>query len=151
VALAGVTSHENVGGIVRTAAGLGATGVIVDGATCDPFVRRAARASMGAIFSLPLWRTDDLPATLRGLRERHGVRALAAHLHEPCVDLPRADLDGGLALVVGAEGDGVPDAVLAACDAAIRIPMRAGFDCFNVATSTAIVLYEIVRRRAALS
>lgn len=149
VALAGVTSHENVGGIVRTAAGFGATGLIADGATCDPFVRRAARASMGAIFELPIWRTDDLPGSLRDLRERHGVRSLAAHIHEPCTDLPRADLDGGLALVLGAEGEGVPPDVLAACDLSVRIPMRVGFDCFNVATSAAILLYEIVRRHSA--
>ena len=148
IALAGVSSHDNVGGILRTAAGFGATGMLLDRASCDPFVRRAARTSMGAIFALPIWRVDDLPATLIRLRDEHGIRSLAAHVHEPYEDLPTANLSGGTVIVLGAEGTGVPDDVVAACDASVRIPMDPSFDCFNVATAAAIIMYEVARQRS---
>jgi tRNA G18 (ribose-2'-O)-methylase SpoU len=83
VALDGVSSAENVGAIVRSMAGLGADGLIADRATCDPYVRRAARVSMGGIFRMPVWRVDDLPATIARLRAECGTRSVAAHNHRP--------------------------------------------------------------------
>lgn len=148
VALTGVSSPENVGGILRTMAGFGATGLLIDSATCDPFVRRAARVSMGAAFRLPVWRVDDLPAAFASLRAACGTRVLGAHLYEPVVDLPDADLSGNLLLVLGSEADGLSDEVAAACDACVRIPMDPEWDCFNVGTAGAILLWEVARRRA---
>ena len=147
VALAGVSSHENVGGVLRTMAGFGVSGLLIDPATCDPFVRRAARVSMGAVFEIPVWRADDLPATIRQLREHCGTRSIAAHLHDPCTDLDRADLSGNILLALGSEADGLPDNVVEACDVSVRIPMDPTWDCFNVGTAGAVFLWEIFRRR----
>lgn len=149
VALAGVSNAENVGGMLRTMAGFGATGLIVDAATCDPFVRRAARVSMGAAFRIPVWRSTDLPADLGRLRAECGMRVLAAHLHGERVTLDEADLAGPLILALGSEADGLPDDVAAACDLSVEIPMSGDWSCLNVGTAGAILLWEITRRRRA--
>ena len=148
VALAGVSNAENVGGILRTMAGFGATGLLIDAATCDPFVRRAARVSMGAAFRIPVWRSPDLAADIRRLREECAIRAVAAHLHGDCVALQNADLCGPLLVALGSEADGLPAEVAAACDISAMIPMSADWSCLNVGTAGAIVLWEVARRRA---
>lgn len=147
VALSGVAQADNVGGILRSLAGFGGDGALLDGATCDPFVRRAARVSMGAVFHLPVWRPVNLPGELPRLREQHGYRVVAADVHEPCVDLDRAELGDRVVVVLGAEGDGLPSAVRDACDTAVTIPMDPSWDCLNVGTAGAILLWEIARRR----
>jgi tRNA G18 (ribose-2'-O)-methylase SpoU len=149
VALAGVSNAENVGGILRTMAGFGATGLLVDAATCDPFVRRAARVSMGAAFRIPVWRAPNLPGDLARLRAERGVRVLAAHLHGETVPLDEADLSGPLVVALGSEADGLPDDVTAACDLSVEIPMSGDWSCLNVGTAGAILLWEITRRRRA--
>lgn len=147
VALEGVSGAENVGGLVRSCAGFGATGLILDAASHDPFVRRAARVSMGAIFHLPVWKVPSLPPVLADLRARCGTRSVAAHLYEPVEDLDRADLAGPLVVVLGSEAVGITDPVLAACDVRVKIPMHENWGCLNVATAGAVMLWEIARRR----
>lgn len=149
VALCGVSGAENVGGMLRNAAGFGADGVILDAPSHDPYVRRAARVSMGAVFHVPVWRVDDVVPALRALRDRYGTRSVAAHLYEPVVELPAADLSGPLVVVLGSEATGLSDDVVRACDAAVKIPMHENWGCLNVATSGAVFLWEIARRRAA--
>lgn len=147
VALEGVSSAENVGGLVRSCAGFGATGIILDRASHDPFVRRAARVSMGAIFHLPIWRVESLVPVLGELRDRCGTRSVAAHLYEPVVDLDRADLSGPLVVVLGSEAVGITDPVLAACDLRVKIPMHENWGCLNVGTAGAVMLWEVARAR----
>jgi tRNA G18 (ribose-2'-O)-methylase SpoU len=147
VALEGVSGAENVGGLVRSCAGFGATGLLLDGATHDPFVRRAARVSMGAIFHLPIWKVGSLVPVLGELRARCGTRSVAAHLYPPVEDLDRAELGGNLAVVLGSEAVGITDPVLAACDARVKIPMHPNWGCLNVATAGAVFLWEVARRR----
>jgi tRNA G18 (ribose-2'-O)-methylase SpoU len=147
VALDGVSAAENVGAIVRSMAGLGADGLICDSVTCDPYVRRAARVSMGGIFRMPLWRVDDLPATIGRLRAECGTRSIAAHNHPPVVDLDCADLGGNLLVALGSEATGLAPATIAACDQTVMIPMRGDWSCINVAAAGAVFLWEIARRR----
>jgi tRNA G18 (ribose-2'-O)-methylase SpoU len=147
VALDGVSAAENVGAIVRSMAGLGADGLICDPATCDPYVRRAARVSMGGIFRMPVWRVDDLPATIARLRAECGTRSIAAHNRPPCTDLDRADLAGNLLIALGSEATGLSPAVIDACDERVMIPMRGDWGCINVAAAGAVMLWEVARRR----
>jgi tRNA G18 (ribose-2'-O)-methylase SpoU len=149
VALDGVSSAENVGAIVRSMAGLGADGLIVDPVTCDPYVRRAARVSMGGVFRIPLWRVEDLPETIALLRATCGTRSVAAHNHPPVVELDRAKLEGPLLLALGSEATGLSDSTLAACDERVMIPMRGDWGCINVAAAAAVFLWETARRRRA--
>jgi tRNA G18 (ribose-2'-O)-methylase SpoU len=147
VALEGVSGAENVGGLVRSCAGFGATGLILDRASHDPFVRRAARVSMGAIFHLPIWKVESIAPVLDELRAAFATRAVAAHLYDPVVDLDRAELDGNLLVVLGSEATGISDDLVRRCDFAARIPMHENWGCLNVGTAGAVFLWEIARRR----
>ncbi|MCG3133181.1 MAG: putative TrmH family tRNA/rRNA methyltransferase [Planctomycetes bacterium] len=151
VALEGVSNAENVGGILRNAAGFGASGVILDRASHDPFVRRAARVSMGAVFHVPVWKVDDLPAALASLRASHGTRLLAAHLYDPVTPLGDPALDADLradaCIVLGSEATGLSAPLVSLCDRAVKIPMDDNWGCLNVATAAAVFLWECARRR----
>ena len=147
VALDGVSSAENVGAIVRSMTGIGADGLIVDPVTCDPYVRRAARVSMGGLFRMPLWRVDDLPGTIARLRAECGTRSVAAHNRPPVEEIDRADLSGNLLIALGSEATGLADATVAACDRVVMIPMRGDWGCINVAAAAAVFLWETARRR----
>jgi tRNA G18 (ribose-2'-O)-methylase SpoU len=146
-AVEGIASAENLGAIVRSCAAFGAHFLIV-GETCgSPFQRRAVSGSMGSIFEQPVVQVDNLVQTLKRLRAL-GVRCLAA---DPCPDakkLTAVNLRGDCCLVFGAEGPGLSEAVLAACDDLVEIPMPSHMNSLNVATCAAVFLYEATRQRA---
>ncbi|MEJ0091483.1 MAG: RNA methyltransferase [Limisphaerales bacterium] len=146
-AVEGIASAENLGAVVRSCAAFGAHFLIV-GETCgSPFQRRAVQGSMGTIFEQPLVRVDNLAETLAVLRTR-GVRCLAAHPRPGAKKLSAVDLRGDCCLVFGAEGPGLTDMVLAACDDAVEIPMPSHMNSLNVAVATGVFLYEATRQRA---
>lgn len=146
VAVDALASAENLGALVRNCAAFNVQGLVV-GETCtSPYLRRAVRSSMGAIFHLPVIETGDLLRTLQDLRH-HGFRCVAAHPHEAQVALPAADLRPDCCLVFGSEGYGISRAVLAACDQAVAIPMPPTVDSLNVASAAAAFLYEANRQR----
>jgi TrmH family RNA methyltransferase len=131
VYLHGVADPGNVGTIIRTAASL-VGGTVVLGPRCaDPFGPRAVRASMGAIFGQPVARGN-----VAGLPEPRA--ALMAHGG----DGPEA-LDGAATVCLGAEREGLPDDVAAACERRVTIPLRAGAESLNVAAAAAIALQRI--------
>ena len=101
---------------------------------------------MGTIFEQPLVRVDNLVATLITLRAR-GVRCLAAHPRLGAKKLSHVDLRGDCCLVFGAEGPGLTEAVLSACDDAVEIPMPSHMNSLNVAVATGVFLYEATRQR----
>lgn len=146
-AVEGIASAENLGSIVRNCAAFGASFLIV-GETCgSPFQRRAVSGSMGTLFEQPVVQVDSLVATLTDLRSR-GIRCLAAHPRPDAMKLASADLRGDCCLVFGAEGPGLTDAALAACDDMVEIPMPSHMNSLNVAAATAVFLYEATRQRA---
>ena len=136
VALWGVRDPGNVGAVLRSALAFGAASVALGPDCADPFGPKAVRASMGAIFKLPVARVDDpadLPGVLIGLAARTG-----AALTGP--------LDGPVTILVGAERTGLPDDVLAACDAVAHIPIAS--ESLNAAMAATVALYEVTRGRA---
>ncbi len=142
----GLTNAENLGALVRNCAAFNAQALIV-GETCSsPFLRRAIRGSMGAIFQLPVVESASLTNALRDLRAR-GIRCLAAHPHADGRTLSQTDLAGDCCLVFGSEGYGLSPAVLAACDQAAAIPMPPTVDSLNVGSAAAVFLYEVNRQR----
>ena len=146
VALDGVANPENLGVIMRTCAAFGVTAVVVGETAADPWLRRAVRNSMGAVFLLPTVPTDDLVATVTHLQRRHGITCLAA-----CPSTGIAPWDAGLTgaccLVLGHEGEGVRPEVAKACRGSVTVPMAMGLDSLNVAGAAAVVLYEALRQR----
>jgi tRNA G18 (ribose-2'-O)-methylase SpoU len=149
-AVEGIASAENLGAVVRSCAAFGAHFLIV-GETCgSPFQRRAVAGSMGTIFEQPLVRVENLVATLTTLRAR-GVRCLAAHPRLRAKRLSAVDLGGDCCLVFGTEGPGLTEAVLAACDDAVEIPMPSHMNSLNVAVAAGVFLYEATRQRDRLT
>jgi len=145
-AVEGIANAENMGAIVRNCAAFGVHFLIV-GETCgSPFQRRAVAGSMGTIFEQPAVRVENLVATLNALRVR-GVRCLAAHPRADAKKLAAADLRGDCCLVFGAEGPGLTEAVLAACDDMVEIPMPSHMNSLNVAVASGVFLYEATRQR----
>jgi len=146
VALDGLSNAENLGVVVRNCAALGAQALIVGETSGSPFLTRAIRTSMGAIFRLPAVEAPDLVESLTTLRAR-GVRCVAAHPHSDQRSLARSDFRSDCCLVFGSEGHGISVRVLAACDEAVAIPMRSGVDSLNVGCAAAAFLYEVARQR----
>ena len=144
-----VASHikeaVNLGSLIRTCGALGVDGLVIGPECCDPWYRRAVRVSMGAVFTMPVVRCDDLPRALRELREQHGVRALATMLHEEATPLEKVDHVGPVALVLGHEVHGLDAATAAACDGAATIPMARGTDSLNVAVAAGIFAHHLLR------
>ncbi|OUO46750.1 RNA methyltransferase [Olsenella sp. An285] len=140
----------NVGALFRSAAALGADGVILSPRCADPYVRRAVRTSMGTVFSVPWARAkkDDWPeATIGALRER-GFSVLALALEPDAVPLDDPSLkegSGRRALLFGSEGYGLSRRALDACDRSVIIPMAHGVDSLNVAASSAVAFWQLFR------
>ena len=144
----GLSNAENLGALVRNCAAFNAQALIV-GETCtSPFLRRAVRGSMGAVFHLPIVESISLVNALREMRER-GLRCIAAHPHSDGRTLSDANLAGDCCIVFGSEGYGISPAVLAACDDAAAIPMPPTVDSLNVGSAAAVFLYEATRQRRA--
>ncbi len=133
LALWGVNDPGNVGTALRGALAFGAASVALGPGTADPYGHKAVRASMGALFEVPVTRVRD-PGELPGRRI-----ALVAHGGEPL----QAAADD-VTLVVGAERDGLPDDVVAACDAVATIPVES--ESLNAAMAATVALYEVGRR-----
>jgi tRNA G18 (ribose-2'-O)-methylase SpoU len=145
-AVEGLSSAENLGAVVRNCAGLGVQALVV-GETCtSPYLRRAVRSSMGAIFELPVIETASLVETLKQVRQR-GVRCVAAHPHTNGHTLAQANLRASCCIVLGSEGNGLSPAVLEVCDEAAAIPMPPTVDSLNVGSAAAIFFYEAKRQR----
>ena len=135
LALWGVNDPGNVGTALRGALAFGAASVALGPGTADPYGPKAVRASMGALFEVPVVR-------VRSVEELPGRRiALVAHGGEP---LAPGD---EVTLVVGAEREGLPDEVVSACDATATIQVRA--ESLNAAMAATVALYECNRRMAA--
>jgi tRNA G18 (ribose-2'-O)-methylase SpoU len=148
VAVDGLTNSENLGVLVRNCAAFGVDALLVGETSSSPYLRRAVRNSMGTVFRLPVVQLTDLVAAIHELRSAHHVRVLAAHPHadKNIVHVPRFGVD--CCLVFGSEGEGVSAEVLAACDESVAIPMKAGVDSLNVASASAVFLYEVQRQRS---
>lgn len=146
--LEGVNDHENLGSIFRNAAGLGVDAVVFGAGCADPLYRRAVRVSMGHALLVPFARAGFWPRELDLLRG-DGFRLLAMTPDHGARTLSEAMGALGsekVAVLVGAEGPGLTETVMRACDERVRIPMSRGTDSLNVATAAALAFYERVRR-----
>lgn len=148
VALERIHHVENVGVILRNAAGLGADGIVVGETSCSPFLRRAVRNSMGSVFTMPVFRPAGMIRFLHALKERYGTRILAA---DPLGATPAwsEDFSGNICVVVGNEDAGVSGEVRALADAFVAVPMSHGVDSLNAGSAAAALLYEAARQRVA--
>ena len=140
--LDGVQDPGNVGTIWRTADALGADGLLLLDGCADPWNHKTVRATMGACFRLPVYEVQrqELPTLL----ERSALPLYATALREDTLDLREADLTR-CAVVIGSEGRGVSQEVLAMSEKTLKIPMRERCESLNAAAAATVVLWEMVR------
>jgi tRNA G18 (ribose-2'-O)-methylase SpoU len=147
VAIDGIANSENMGVIVRNSAAFGVQVLIAGETSCDPYLRRSVRNSMGTIFKLPIAKVDKLSETLMKLRDGFSIRIVAADPKHDSVEITSIDLKKDICLVFGSEGEGISREVLDRCDVRVKIPMWQDVDSINVASSAGVVLYETARQR----
>ena len=148
--LENVVNPTNVGAIFRSAAALGIDAVLLTYDSSDPLYRRAVRVSMGTVFQIPwtFFEKDAWPGKgIRLLREL-GFRTAAMALRDDSVsiDNPQLLAEEKLAVILGAEGDGLAFSTIADCDYTVRIPMSHGVDSLNVAAASAVAFWELGRK-----
>ena len=140
-----VTDPRNLGAVVRSAAGAGATGVVLPAHGAAVVTAAVCRASAGTVEHLPVAVVPNLARYLADVKGEHlWAYAAAADGESP---LWEVDLTGGLALVFGAEGKGVRPLVRRSCDATVAIPLAAGVESLNVSVAAAVTLFEARRQR----
>ena len=141
VVIEAVTDTTNIGAIFRSAAALGIDGVLLTRDTCDPLNRRAVRVSMGTVFLVP-WTWLDAP--IASLHD-YGFRTAAMALSDDSVSLddPRLAEELRLAIIMGTEGDGLPQKTISEADYVVRIPMAHGVDSLNVAAAAAVAFWQL--------
>jgi 23S rRNA (guanosine2251-2'-O)-methyltransferase len=139
-----VTDPRNLGAVIRSAEGAGATGVILPAHRSARVTPAVARSSAGAVEHLPV---AVVPNLARYLNDVKGPRLWIYAADAAGTPMAEADLSGGLALVFGAEGKGVRPLVRRACDATVSIPLTGQVESLNVSVAAAVLLYEAQRQR----
>lgn len=134
----------NLGAILRSADAAGADGVIVCGKGADIYNPNVVRASVGALFTIPVVESTA-EETIEWLKDKKiTILAATPHADRSYFD---ADLSGACAIVMGSEHEGLSSALLKAADIKVMIPMKGKADSLNLSAATAVILYEAVRQR----
>lgn len=137
-----IVDHTNVGAGFRAAAAMGVDAVLITPTCADPLYRRSIKVSMGTVFQVPWTRLATWPDSLQLLKD-HGFTTAALALTDNSITLDdlTARHDEKLALIFGTEGHGLKPHVLDQADLTVKIPMAAGVDSLNVASSAAVAFY----------
>jgi tRNA G18 (ribose-2'-O)-methylase SpoU len=138
-----INDFENLGSIFRNCAAFGVHGVLLDPRCADPLYRRSVRVSMGNVFAIGFAvLPGNWPDSLQLLADR-GIELLALTPRSDAEPVRAVRPAGRWAMLLGAEGPGLTEAVLARADRCVRIPMAAGVDSLNVATAGAVALAQL--------
>lgn len=140
-----VQDPGNVGAIVRVAEAGGVTGLLVCGASANPFSWKALRGSMGSLLRVPTAARLSTDEAMTHIATA-GLRAVAA-VARTGRDPDAARWSGPIALLLGGEGPGLPEALVARCDERVTIPMAAPVESLNVSAAAAILVYAARRQR----
>ena len=145
--LDGVTDPRNLGAVCRSAEGAGATGIVLPAHRAARVTPAVCRSSAGAVEHLPVAVVTNLATYLNEVKGAElWVWGAAGEGGTP---MWQADLTGGVALVLGAEGKGIRPLVRRACDAFVSIPLAGRVESLNVSVAAAVLLYEAGRQRSA--
>ena len=135
----------NLGTILRTAEGAGATGVILTKDCADLYQPKTIRSTMGAIYRMPAVIVEDLKATLGKMKEC-GIHTYAAHLDDSRF-YDEEDYTKATAFLIGNEGNGLPQEICTEAEHRIKIPMHGQVESLNAAMAAGILMYEVCRQR----
>jgi tRNA G18 (ribose-2'-O)-methylase SpoU len=147
VALDGLRQAENVGVVVRNAAGFGVDTLVVGETSCSPYLRRAVRNAMGAVFTLPILHAERLEVTLMALSEKFKTRLIVADPHAE-QSIYMTDFSGNVCIILGNEDKGASPQIARLASERVRIPMHREVDSLNVASAAAAVLSEAAKQRS---
>ncbi len=147
VVIEDVVDHTNVGAIFRAVAGIGADAVLVTPRCADPLYRRSVRVSMGTVLQVPWTRLPEWPEGADILKSA-GFHLAALSLADEAITLDQLAKDPPekLAILLGAEGDGLSRSALRHADSVVTIPMLHGVDSLNVASASAVALWALRAR-----
>lgn len=149
--LENIVNPTNIGAIFRSAAALHMDAVLLTPGCCDPLYRRATRVSMGTVFQIP-WtyfhKKVSWPEAGMELLRSLGFKTVAMALRNDSIsiDAPALQAEEKLAIILGAEGDGLEDATITSCDYTVKIPMSHEVDSLNVAAASAVAFWELGKR-----
>ena len=144
----GIQDPHNVGALLRTADCAGCAFVVITRKNSAPVNETVRRVAVGAAESLPIVQANNLRSALRTLKDC-GVWIAGTSDHKASQSLHSARLTGPLAIVLGAEGDGIRHLTAETCDFLLRIPMLGSVPCLNVSVAAGVCLFEAVRQRGA--
>lgn len=141
VALDRVLDVQNVGSIVRSSHAFGIDSIIIGAEGCSPFGRRSIRVSMGSIFNIKVYHSEDLAADLSILKES-GFQIIGAANRENAVALPRVRYNDRSVMIIGNEHAGMSAGVQELCDLSVKIPVSNSIDSLNAACAASVILYS---------
>ena len=146
VVLDDVENPTNVGAIFRAAAALGADAVLLTDNGADPLYRRSLRVSMGTVFQIP-WTIISKQVDYINILHEYGIKTAAMALTNLSVDIDDTELNSEkkLAIIMGNEGNGLPEATIKSSDYTVCIPMSHGVDSLNVAAASAVAIWQLCR------
>ena len=144
VLLDGVTDPHNLGAIIRSAECAGAHGVIVPERRSVGLTPAAVKASAGAVEHMKVARVTNLNRTIDELKE-HGVWLYAVTMEGQ--DYEKTDFKGGVALVIGSEGEGISRLTLERCDVQVSLPMAGHIDSLNASVAAGVMMYRVLSSR----
>ena len=144
IVLDGITDPHNLGAIIRSAECAGAHGVVVSERRSAGLNPACVKAAAGAIEYMRVARVTNISRAIEEMKER-GIWVYAADMGG--YDLYKADLKGPIAIVIGAEGEGVSQLVRKSCDGAVSIPMKGHINSLNASVAAGIIMFEIAHAR----
>jgi len=143
--LESIQDPGNLGTMLRTGEGAGVTGIIMNKTTVDLFNPKTIRSTMGSIYRVPFYVTEDLAGTMEELKQK-GVSLYAAHLKGKN-SYDEEDYTKACGFLIGNEGNGLSDEIAKLADTYIKIPMEGQVESLNAAISATLLMYEANRQR----
>lgn len=142
-----VGTAENLGTLIRLAAGMGVDAVVIGERCSDPWLRRTVRVSMGTVFAVPLVRSVNVVEDVRRMREQMAIETVGTVLHPDAEVLGAREIGERIAVLFGSEGQGLTPDEVTQCTRKVVIPMALGVDSLNVGVAAGVVLWELFGRR----
>jgi len=144
VLLNGLQDPGNIGTIIRTAAAFGIDGLFLSHDCPDIYSPKILRSTMGGVFKQPVFIAESITALISEMR-RAGITVYAANLDKKSLKLGSVSFGAGTAVVIGNEGNGLPQSIIDACDKSVIIPMQGSTESLNAATAAAVLMWEMTK------
>lgn len=146
IALENIQDPGNLGTMLRTAEAFGIDGIVLSAGCADLYSPKTVRASMGAVFRIPVNIADDLVRAVRELSDK-GMKSFAAVPDREADDLIETSFTGGAITVIGNEGNGLTDDMISSCNRRVTIFMRGRAESLNAASAASIIMWEMTKQK----